>query len=440
MNQQTLQLDIEQLVQRLRIACDKAQAAAQSSTAMDALAECLNTLRAVVPVSCPPAGAAREVVDAPQGHAPVPWSFDGIWLDAANEALEREERVLRRTDGMLARILGSLNDAIWSVAADTFDVIYVNAAAERVYGRPASEFYSKRGVWQDAIHPEDREVIVRSWPEVFKKGVWEAEYRIVQPDGEVRWVRDRGQAVRDADGMIVRVDGIASDITARKLAEQALRESETRLRRLTAHLESIREEQNAKIAREVHDELGGTLTVLKLGLASVLQKVEGMPKASAQLASLLTLADTAIQTVKRISSSLRPSMLDNLGLAATIKSHAAEFSRLTGIATEARVLQHVELSLERSTAVYRIIQEALTNVARHSGASRVKIRLRKSKAQLVVEVSDNGSGLSAGCLGKPNSYGILGMRERTLYLGGELSIDGLPGGGARLILRVPLEA
>lgn len=440
MNQQTLQLDIERLVQHLRIACDKAQVAAESSTAMDALAECLNTLRAVVPESSPTAGRTRDVVDAPQHQAPVPWSFDGIWLDAANEALEREERVLRRTDGMLARILGSLNDAIWSVAADTFDVIYVNAAAERVYGRPASEFYSKRGVWQDAIHPEDRGVIVHSWPEVFKKGVWEAEYRIVQPDGEVRWVRDRGQAVRDADGMIVRVDGIATDITARKLAEQALRESETRLRRLTAHLESIREEQNAKIAREVHDELGGTLTVLKLGLASVLQKVAGMPKASAQLESLLTLADTAIQTVKRISSSLRPSMLDNLGLAATIKSHAAEFSRLTGIATEARVLQQVELSLERSTAVYRIIQEALTNVARHSGASRVKIRLRKSKAQLVVEVSDNGSGLSAGCLGKPNSYGILGMRERTLYLGGELSIDSLPGGGARLILRVPLEA
>ena len=180
--------------------------------------------------------------------------------------------------------------------------------------------------------------------------------------GEVRWLLTTKVPLRDAEGNVTGIVGIGRDITERKRAEEALRESAVRLHSLSGHLQSVREEQSAKIAHEVHDELGGTLTMLKLGLASVLEKVEQPKAVRDKLSSLLQLTNGAIQTVKRISTSLRPSLLDTLGLMAAIKWHANEFSKLTGIRHKLSMPEPVRLSPERSIAVFRIIQEALTNI------------------------------------------------------------------------------
>ena len=231
------------------------------------------------------------------------------------------------------------------------------------------------------------------------------------------------------------------EVTERRRVEATLRENALDLRRLAAHLESVREEESARIAREIHDELGANLTMLKLGLASLLeQPADGLPRPPRPdaLASLLQLAQSSIDIGKRISSSLRPRMLDTLGLVETIRWHVAAFSRHTGIACTVHLPEYIRISPGRSTAVYRVVQEALTNIARHAKASRVVLRAQKNRGELLLEIDDDGRGVVDADLLKDTSYGILGMRERSQFLGGEFWIRGEPGRGTHIGLRLPL--
>jgi PAS domain S-box-containing protein len=230
------------------------------------------------------------------------------------------------------------------------------------------------------------------------------------------------------------------NVTARKRAAQVQQESTRRLARLTAHLAMVREEQSRTIAREVHDELGGTLTMLKLGLALLRESPPAPDSMPTRVEAMIGQADMAIQTVKRISASLRPAMLDTLGLGATIRWHAGEFSRQTGIRTVVEIPEAIDLSGEQNIAVYRIVQEALTNVARHAEATTVLISVRIQNRQLVLEVHDNGRGLDEQSLRKIDSFGIIGMRERAQYLGGQLTITAPRGTGTTLRLRLSLNA
>jgi PAS domain S-box-containing protein len=347
------------------------------------------------------------------------------------------ERAVQQGEERLNSILDSLNDVVWSLAPGTHEPLYLNAAADRLYGRPRDAFLKDRNLWLEVVHPDDRERVLASFPGFLRDGANELEYRIVRPDGEARWVRDRGRVIR-SNGEVVRLDGTVTDITELKSARDAVRDNAARLKRLAAHLESVREEQSAAIAREVHDELGGTLTVLKLGLASLQRKLDQPDKASEQVESLVGLVATAMGTVKRVSSRLRPDTLDTLGLAVSIRRLAGDFSQLTGIATDLRLPRLPRLAQDRSIAIYRIVQEALTNIARHARASHVRIKLGRRGEDLLVELVDDGRGVGESELEKPDSYGILGMRERTQYLGGELSIRGSPGRGTAVKLRVPL--
>jgi PAS domain S-box-containing protein len=229
------------------------------------------------------------------------------------------------------------------------------------------------------------------------------------------------------------------EITERKLAAEDQLESAKRLQRLAAHLETVREEQSAKIAGEVHDELGGTLTMVKLHLANVADGVAESTPLQDSLRGILDQIDVALQTVKRISAELRPATLDTLGLVATIKWHVAQFSKMTSIATELQLPEYIRLSRNRSTAIFRIIQEALTNVAKHAGASAACVEISKHGGELIIEIRDNGIGITKSNRLKPDSFGLIGMRERALYLGGELSVSGMPNAGTRLNLRIPLD-
>lgn len=237
----------------------------------------------------------------------------------------------------------------------------------------------------------------------------------------------------------LRMVAVHKDITERKRAAQAQIESAGRLKRLAAHLETVREEQNATIAREVHDELGGTLTMLKLGLATTVGSLALAPPMQSRFDQLLGQVDAALKTVKRISAGLRPAMLDTLGLVATVNWYVADFSRMTGIVAEVQMPKHLRLSPVRYTAVFRIVQEALTNVAKHAQASKVSIVMRRQTGQLIVEVRDNGVGLKEDDRYKGDSFGLIGMHERAQYLGGWVSIVGQQGEGTCLTLHIPLE-
>lgn len=229
------------------------------------------------------------------------------------------------------------------------------------------------------------------------------------------------------------------EITERKLAAEEQIESAKRLKRLAAHLETVREEQSATIAREIHDELGGTLTMVKLSLAIVANGVAVTTPLQDSLRGILDQIDMALLTIKRISADLRPATLDTLGLVATIKWHVSQFSKMTGIAMDLHLPEYVQLSRNRSTAIFRIIQEALTNVAKHAGASAACVTIRTCGGELIIEVSDNGIGITKSNHFKPDSFGLIGMHERAQYLGGELSITGMPNAGTCLNLRIPLD-
>ncbi|MGH8831523.1 MAG: sensor histidine kinase, partial [Polaromonas sp.] len=239
------------------------------------------------------------------------------------------------------------------------------------------------------------------------------------------------------------VIGSLLDISEHKQAEEALRQSHDDLRHLSAHQERIKEEERKRIAREVHDELGGVLTGIK---AFLTVSMERAVKASMPLDKLLldasNLTDVAIDSVRRIITDLRPSVLDQLGVWAALEWHAeqiAERTNLTCTCMISRTAAATELDAERSIMLFRIVQEALTNVVRHAQASAVRIEVALEEGCIMVKIKDDGKGIDTERLLDRESWGISGMYERVRYFGGELKISGLPGQGTTVLLRLPLE-
>jgi signal transduction histidine kinase len=249
-------------------------------------------------------------------------------------------------------------------------------------------------------------------------------------------------AVRLVDHRIIHVWQFR-DITVRKREEQELRTSRHRLRDFSAHLEAAREEERRELARALHDEVGQLLTGIRLEVAAAVERFRETPTPASfavvdRLQAAVGLVDLSIATVQRITTALRPPILDHLGLLPAIKWEAAVFERRTGI--RCRVSSHPPLleSREHITVLYRILLEALTNVARHASAGTVWIRVRQQPGRLVMEVRDNGRGISDEALTDGQTMGLLGMRERALAVGGEVRVIRLRAGGTCVTATVPL--
>ena len=230
------------------------------------------------------------------------------------------------------------------------------------------------------------------------------------------------------------------DVTERIQAGKELEHSREELRNLSTHLQTVREEERTRIAREIHDELGQTLTALKIDLAWVKNRLPPEQKPlSVKIGQMLKLADTTIETVHRISTELRPGLLDDLGLAAAIEWQAKDFQNRFGISCEAiLVAEEIELERDLATALFRIFQETLTNVARHAGATRVTVRLERGNGRLVLTVADNGRGITKKQIDDDRSFGIIGMRERAHLWGGGLRITGSREEGTTVMVDIPL--
>ncbi len=229
------------------------------------------------------------------------------------------------------------------------------------------------------------------------------------------------------------------DITDRKGAEDEARRAFEQLRALAAHIESIREEERKRLARDIHDQLGQTLTALKIDLTGLLRDLPASAGPQAKKAeSILKLSTETIQAVRRIASELRPGVLDDLGLVAAVEWAAEEFQSRTGTACKLELpAEGAAIEPAHATAIFRIFQETLTNVARHARATRVDVRLARSEGDLILEVYDNGAGIPDEKLTETHSLGILGMRERAALLGGNLVIRGVPGEGTAVTVRIP---
>jgi PAS domain S-box-containing protein len=255
--------------------------------------------------------------------------------------------------------------------------------------------------------------------------------------------KDGREAIANTSAVMFDLDGepcylwVANDITERKHAEEALRA-------LSARLHSAREEEGARIAREIHDELGGILTGLKWDLEKIDKTLNNTSDGSRlsevhnRISSMTGLIETTINAVRRIASELRPGVLDDLGLVAAVEWQIEQFQARSGLKCHwTNNAGDIELSRERATAVFRILQEILTNVLRHAGAANLYVKLGRNRNYFEMEVEDDGRGITENQMRNSGSLGLLGMRERALLVGGEVSITGKEGGGTIVLVRVP---
>lgn len=293
----------------------------------------------------------------------------------------------------------------------------------------------------DFVHPKDRAQVDKAFAESFRCDDWcVIEHRIITHKGQLKWVEERWKVFQNEQHELYRAAGTCQDITERIIAERELVVYTEEIKRLTAHLEQVREDERTRIAREVHDELGQQLTGLKMDASWLAKKISREEKAlHEKLSGMISLMDDTVKTIRRISSDLRPGMLDDLGLVATLEWQCSEFSRHTEIKCSFTSELH-DVSFERnlSTTIFRIFQESLTNVMRHANASTVAASLTQTDVEIVLMIADNGRGFDAAEVKTKGTLGLIGIRERALMAGATVQIESEKRVGTRVILKIPV--
>mgnify|MGYP000465855718 CR=1 FL=1 len=326
-------------------------------------------------------------------------------------------------------------------------ITFISAAVQRLHGLSVEEARRNPAVLYNQVIEEDRPLVARQEAEAFAKAKpLDLEVRVRLPSGKVRWRRFISAPRRAKDGRYL-WDGIEMDVTARKQAELEAAQSRQQLRALLARLQSLQEAEQARLAREVHDVLGQGLTALKMDLVWALGKLSQMADAvlreqlRERLAAAGKTVDGMVEEARAIARSLRPRMLDDLGLEATLQAEAKAFQERSGMTCQVSVPERpLPLSPLQTTEIYRIFQELLTNIARHSGASRVRVILDSKGGNVRLIVRDNGRGITREQLANTNSLGLLSIRERAALVGGRVEIRGRANRGTTAILVLPLDS
>jgi len=351
--------------------------------------------------------------------------------------LQSEERFRKLVEGAAA--------IFWERELGGGRFTYMSPQVEMLFGHPVENWYLPH-FWIEHVHEQDKERVERFYQDEAARpiGGHTIEYRLKNSDGRLVWVREFGHVTRGGVGGLL-LQGFMLDITERHLARIEIRRSQEQLRALSARLQSAREAERTHIAREIHDELGGALTALKMDVSKVLsayragrEEQQRMDFISDRLCGAMTLIDQTLDSVRRIATELRPPILDELGIGAAIEWQIEEFQKRFGIKCELRNQWSPTLATEHtlSTALFRIFQEMLTNVARHSEATSVKVNLSHDDESIMLSVTDNGRGITEG--ERRNALGLLGMQERAGIFGGRVDIRTAQGNGTVANLRIPL--
>jgi signal transduction histidine kinase len=317
---------------------------------------------------------------------------------------------------------------------------YVSEGALALFAAPAAALLHNPQLFLDRIRREDRERLERMFVDcaaTFSELHWEGRLAHTTPEhAHERWM-SISASPRELAAGLVWWEGIAFDVTKEKHAELEIRESREQLRQLSAHVEKAKESERSRIAREIHDDIGGTLTAVKLDLAWLGGKLGENEPLAEKIRTMHQHLDSALQSSIRIARDLRPSLLD-YGIVPAIEWQLGDFRDRVGIACELDCPhEDIELDPDLATAVFRIFQEALTNIAKHANASTVKVKFAVTHDAVALQVCDNGVGLDQEALAKPKSFGLRGMRERVAELGGALDINISPGAGTALKLELP---
>ena len=357
----------------------------------------------------------------------------------------RAEEQARMTAERFELVARAASDAIidWNLQTQT---LWWNEGFSRLFGFGAADTPCTIETLKERLHPEDRDRVLADIRQVAEAGgaSWSGEYRFRRKDGSYAHVTDRGFLIRDAAGQPVRwVSGLA-DVTERRKAEEKVRQSQRQLRALSARLQSLREEERTRLAREIHDELGQLLTGLKIELRWLENQLSAPPGTGLapglldRLVSASELADQTLVAVQKIAAELRPGVLDSLGLVSALEHEARRFQQQTGIRCTLQVPdREPSLVSAAQITIFRIFQEALTNVARHAGASEVEARLADADGASVLQVQDNGKGIDPAASNAAGSLGLLGMRERAELLDGNLTVTPIEPHGTRVELWLP---
>ncbi len=299
------------------------------------------------------------------------------------------------------------------------------------------------------LHPDDINVVVinRNNTNKAKDGeMIESDYRLKHKSGKWVWFHNTVSVFeRDKNGEVYLTVGTIQNITKSKQAEEELIESRERLRNLSSHLQAAREEERKQVAREIHDELGQSLTALKLDLSLCSSHFPDTPEnkkvINTKMPGILKLVDDTISKVRKISTRLRPSLLDNSGLVPALEWQINEFQKRTNIKCKTKFIDDDStLDKDMSMAIFRICQESLTNVARHAKAKNVTVILERKNGSLVMEVKDDGIGINESKILNSQSFGLLGMKERAKYFGGKMTINSLKEKGTSVKAEFPVDS
>jgi PAS domain S-box-containing protein len=316
-------------------------------------------------------------------------------------------------------------------------IFSANKAATEIFNMTEEEICSGgRSAILDETDP--------NWPKFFaarnKHGKAQGELRHFRKDGSTFLAETTSVIFKTASGD-EQTNTIIRDITERKRAEEELNESYQQIRRLTAYLQKVREEERARIARDIHDDLGQQLTVMKMDIAWMKKKIKNgdHDSALAKMDEMQTILDGTVFSVRRIATDLRPSLLDDIGLIAAMEWEAEVFAKRTGIKVNfSKTDLPVAVPEEYITGLFRILQESLTNIARHAAANQVDIHLKNQSNEFILYIEDDGSGFDMSTIATKKTLGLLGIKERSAMMQGIFTINSQPGKGTKLEVRVPL--
>jgi two-component system sensor histidine kinase UhpB len=359
---------------------------------------------------------------------------------ALTEALElvqaRFNAIVSNTPGLVYQFVLGADGAV--------SFPYLSEGCAALLGLGASALQREPQKFLGLILPEDRSGYLDAMrASACALSSWNWEGRIwVDAWKDVKWINLRSSP-RPLPGQPggVQWEGIMTNITASKLAQLEVTNSRAGLAELTAHIEDVKEQERTRIAREIHDDLGGNLTAIKMALAMLARRLPAdQPQLADKAAYVDALVDRTIEAVHRISLDLRPSMLD-FGIVAALEWQVKEFEKQMGVSCKFTSNEkEIDLSADHAIALFRIFQEALTNIAKHAGATRVTVALQRLPQHVALTITDNGGGVQADDRKKPGSFGLRGMSERARALGGTMALSRAPGGGTIVTIKIRLTA